>query len=162
MARTSIQACGDGDDDIGAPEAERRQQRQPLVGVGDFFAHQVLAGHAEMDGAGGELADDLGSREIGDFDARQVGDGAAIVARAASLHELQAGAGEERRGVFLQPPLGRHGEDERRLCRAVDLGGAFSLGGHARSPEVGKRSIHTAAPTAGTSLAAPSRRARPS
>ena len=35
------------------------------------------------------------------------------------------------------------------------LGGAFSLGGHARSPEIGKRSIQTAAPTAGTSLAAP-------
>ena len=37
-----------GDDDIGAAEAERRQQREALVGVGDLLAHEVLAGDAEM------------------------------------------------------------------------------------------------------------------
>ena len=100
-----------GDDDIGAAEAERRQQRKALVGVGDLLAHEVLAGDAEMRRAGGELADDLGGREKGHFDAGQIGDRAAIVARAAPLHEFEPGAGEERRrrSPAAVPSRGRRG-----------------------------------------------------
>ena len=43
----------------------------------------------------GEAGGDLGGREIGDFRALEAGDGAAIVARAATLRQLEAGAGEE-------------------------------------------------------------------
>ena len=154
--RTSIQACGAATTTLARPKPSGASSARRCVGVGDLLAHEVLAGDAEMRGAGGELADDLGRREKGDLDARQPGDGAAIVARAAPLHEFEPGAGEERRGVLLQPPLRGHGEDQRRLAVS------FGLGGHARSPAIGRRSIQIAAPTAGMSLAAPSRRARPS
>ena len=101
---------------------------EPRLDVGNLLAHQVLAGDAEMGLAGGELADDLGRRDIGDLDSRQAGDRAAIVAGAAPLGELEAGAGEERRGSLLQSPLGGDGEDERRF-RAV-----AGIGPHQRSP----------------------------
>ena len=63
--------------------------------------------------AGGELADDLGRGDIGDLDARQASDRAAIVARAASLHEFKPSPGEERRGSLLQSPLGGDRQHER-------------------------------------------------
>ena len=104
-----------GDHDIGVAEAERAQKLEPRLGVRHFLAHQILAGDAEMRGSRGKLADDLGRRDIGDLDARQPGDRAAIVARAPPLHEFEPGAREERRGRLLQSPLGGDGEDERRL-----------------------------------------------
>ena len=51
-------------------------------------------------------------REIGDLDAGQALDGAAIVALAARLDELEPGAREECVGVLLQPALGGHRDDE--------------------------------------------------
>ena len=95
----------------------------------DRLADQVLAGDAEMHRALRELRGDVGGREIGDLDARQAGDRAAIVARAARLHELQAGAREERLGVLLQPALRRHRENERRahaLAVPISVRGARS------------------------------------
>ena len=71
-----------------------------------------------MHGALRELRGDFGGREIGDLDAVEPGDGAAIVARAARLDQREAGAGEEGLGVLLQPALGRHGEDQRRAHAA--------------------------------------------
>ena len=38
-------------DDIGVAEAERLEQHDARVGVGDHLAHQVFAGDAEMHGA---------------------------------------------------------------------------------------------------------------
>ncbi len=98
-------------------EAERRQQHEALVGIGDGFADQVLAGDAEMSAALRELARDLGGGEEEHLDVRHAGDAAAIVARAAALDQRQAGAREEREGVLLQPALGGHGEGERRIGR---------------------------------------------
>ena len=98
---------------MGAAEAERREQSEPCIRVRHLFAHEVFAGDAEMREALRELADDLRGREKRDFDAGQIGDGAAIVARAAALDEFQSGAGEERGGVLLQPALRGHGENER-------------------------------------------------
>ena len=112
-----------GDDHVGLAEAERRDQLEPGVGVQNLLAHQILAGDAEMGGAGGELADDLGGRKKGDLDPGQARDRAAVVARAPPLRQLEAGAGEKGRGVFLQPPLGGHGENEGRLvCRVEVIG----------------------------------------
>ena len=71
-----------------------------------------------MHGAGGKLRGDFGGRKIGDLDAVEAGDGAAIVARAARLDQRKPGAGEEGFRVFLQPALGRHGEYQARSCRA--------------------------------------------
>ena len=102
------------DHDIGEAEAEAFDQHHALVGVGDLLAHQVLAGDAEMHGAGRELRGDFGGRQIGDLDAVEAGDGAAIVARAARLDQIEPRAREEGFGVFLQPALGRHGEHQRR------------------------------------------------
>ena len=124
--RTSIHAFRRRDHDIGVPEAERAQKLEPQLGVRHFLAHQILAGDAEMRGPRGELADDLGRRDIGDLDPRQPGDGAAIVARASPLHEFEPGASEESVGRLLQSPLGGNREDERAL-------GAVASG-HQRSP----------------------------
>ena len=40
-----------GDDDVGVAEAERRQQLDRCVGIGDALADEVLAGDAEMGAA---------------------------------------------------------------------------------------------------------------
>ena len=104
--------------DIGKAEAEALDQHHFAVGVGDHLAHQILAGDAEMHGARRELRGDFGGREIGDLDAVEPGDGAAIVARPARLDQREAGAREEGFGVFLQPAFRRHGEHQRRAHAA--------------------------------------------
>jgi hypothetical protein len=100
-------------DDIGEAEAEPLDEDDALVGVGDHFTDQVFAGHAHVDRALRELRGDLGGRQISHLDALEPGDSAAIVACAARLDEVEAGAGEESLRVFLQPALGGHGENER-------------------------------------------------
>ena len=57
------------DDHVGAAEAERAQELDGAVGVGERLADQVLAGDAEMHAAGLELVHDLRRREIHDLDA---------------------------------------------------------------------------------------------
>ena len=137
-----------GDDDIGIAEAQRREQLHARVRVSQGLAQKVLAGDAHVDAARAELADDFGGREKGDLDAGHAGELAAVVARAARLRDGEAGAREKCGGVFLQAALGRDGENER--------------GGHEVLSRAGRRSIQTAAPTAGMSEAAPSFFIRPS
>src|SRR5262249_51493870 len=103
---------------------------------------------AEMHRALRELLGDLRRRQIRDLDPGEAGDGAAIVARTARLDELQARACEEVFRVLLQAALGRHGDDEGRA--------------HDAPPSAARRSIHTAKPTAGRALLAPSRASMPS
>ena len=134
------------DHDIGAAEAEAVDQQHALVGVRDAFAHQVLAGDAEMHRAARELGGDLARREIGDLDIVEAGDGAAIVARAARFGQRKAGAGEERFGVFLQAALRGNGENERRGHDALPLLAGLRP---ARSTQIEK-------PTAGIGVAEPS------
>ena len=122
---------------IGLAKAERGQHRQAGIGVGHIFAHQVFPGHSQMGRACGQVSDDFGRREKGDFHTGQLRQRAAIVARAACLHHVQPGAGEKVTGIFLQPALGGHSEDE---------GGAV-----AHAARSGRRSIQMAAPTAGIS-----------
>ena len=69
------------------------------------LADLIFAGDAEVHSALRELRRDVGGRQVRDLDAGQPSDGAAIFARAARLHELEAGARKERFGIFLQPPL---------------------------------------------------------
>ena len=129
-----------GDDDIGVAEAERRQQFQLAICGLDLLADEVLAGDPHVDLSGGKQADDLGGRDIGDLDAVDAFERAAIIAGAAPLRELQPGAGEEGHRVFLQPSLGWDRENEA----AHDDASAT------------RRSPQSAAPTAGTSEVAPS------
>ena len=143
MLRTSIQACGTATTTLAKPKPSPSTITTRRSGIRDALANEILAGDAEVDGALRKLGRDLLRREIGDLDAGQVGDRAAIVARAARLDELQAGAGKERLGVFLKPALGRHGDDQRRA--------------HAAPPLAATRSIQTAKPTAGIGASAPSR-----
>ena len=80
---------------------------------GNYFPHQILAGDAEMHRApAASVAGDLGRRQERHLDAVEPRHGAAIVARAARLDEVEAGAGEKRLGVLLQPAFRRHREDE--------------------------------------------------
>ena len=136
------------DRDVSLAEAELRQQHDARFGVRDHLAHEVFAGDAEMRGALGELHRDLRSGQIGDFHAGDLAERAAILAPAARLDELEAGAAKERPRVLLQPPLGRNREHE----------GAA----HALAPIACSRPIHTAKPTAGIAFSAPSRDKSPS
>jgi hypothetical protein len=136
------------DHHIGVAEAELVEQHHARIDVRNGLADLVLAGDAEMHAALRQLRGDVGGREVGDLDAGHAGDRAAIFARAARLHQLEAGAREELLGIFLQPPLGRHREHERRA--------------HDTLPIWVRRSIHTANPTAGIGSLAPSRVSSPS
>ena len=78
-----------GDGDIGEAEAELIDEHHRTVGIGDHLAYQILAGDAEMHGAERELGRDFRRREVSDFHAVKAGDGAAIVAGAARLDQLE-------------------------------------------------------------------------
>ena len=109
------------DDDIGKAEAEPLDQHDASVGLRNHLAHQILAGDAEMHRALRELRGDFGGREISDLDAVEAGNGAAIIARAARLDQLEPGAREKAFRVFLQPAFRRNREDERRAHDAPPL-----------------------------------------
>ena len=68
-----------------------------------------------MRGAGRKMRGDFGSREKAISTLSRPAIAAAIIARAAALHEIEPGAGEKGVGVLLQPAFRRHGENERRL-----------------------------------------------
>ena len=76
------------DDDIGGAKAERRQQLHTPFRVGDFLAHQILAGDAEMRLATRQPRGDFRRRQKRRLDMIEPVDRAAIVARAAPLLQL--------------------------------------------------------------------------
>ena len=129
-------------------EAEPVDEDDALPGVGDVLAHQVLAADPEMNGPLRHLRDDLGNRQVGDFDPGKPGQRAAILARAARLHQVEAGAGKEGVRVLLQAALGGDGEHQRSA--------------HVALPIPASRSIHAAKPTAGIGVALPNRVSSPS
>ena len=141
-------------DDIGVAEAERRQQLDPLVGVRNSLAHEILARDAHVNGARGKLRRDLTRREERDLDIVEAFQGAAIIAYAAPAHDVETGAREKCVGIVLQPPLRGHGKDQRRARTVAAV--------HCSSPVSGplRRSSQMAAPTAGMSSDAPSKRSR--
>ena len=106
-----------GDNDIGMAKAQRRHQLDGLVGLRDLLAHEVLARHAQMRRAGRQMRDDVGSRQEQDLDIVHAREPGAIIARASGLDHGQACALEEGGRIFLKPPLGWHGDDERRGAR---------------------------------------------
>ena len=130
---------------IGMAEAERGQEGHAVIGVRHGLAQQVLARDPEMRIAFGQLGRDLGDRQKGDLERLEAGQPAAVVARAAGLHQRHAGAGEEGRGVFLQPSLRGHGEHEGLVAVR-----------HAFAPAPSSRSTQMAAPTAGMGFGLPS------
>ena len=134
------------DHDIGEAEAEAFEQDHTLVGLRNHLAHQILAGDAHMGCALRKLGGDFGRGKIGDLDAVQTIDGAAIVACATRLDEAQARAREEIFRILLQAALGRHRDDQGRA--------------HAAPPA--RRSIQIENPTAGMGEREPSRVSRSS
>ena len=111
----------------------------------DHLAHEVFAGDAEMDGALRQLLGDFGGRQVGDLDAVDAVNSAAIVARAARLDEFQAGTRKKCFGALLQTALGRYSDDERA---------------HDASPMPARRSMKMPRPTAGIVSRLPSRVSR--
>src|SRR5262245_53491100 len=99
-----------------------------------------------------ELRRDFRRRQVGDLNAGEAGNGAAIVASAARLHEFEPGAREERLGVLLQAAFRGNGEDEGRAHGVLP-----SPSAHAASS-----SIEAAKPTAAIGSEAPSRVSKPS
>ena len=87
MVRTSIQACGTATTTLALPKPRLSIKQHALVGIGNAFTQQILAGDAEMHHAARQLRGDFARREIGDLDIVEAGDGAAIVARAARLRQ---------------------------------------------------------------------------
>ena len=91
---------------------------------------------------------DLGGGEIGHPDGGKIRDAAAIITRPARLEQREPRACEKRFRILLQPPFGRHSNDE-----------SFA---HVSPWNVASRSIQTAKPTAGMGFALPSRVSKPS
>ena len=87
--RTSIQACGTATTTLAWPKPSGVSSSTASSASGDLLADQVLAGDAEMRGAGGELADDLGGRQEQHLDVRHARERAAIVARAARCEKTR-------------------------------------------------------------------------
>ena len=137
---------------IGAAKPEAVDQQYALVGIRNAFAHQVLAGDAEMDRPARQLRGDLACRQISDLDIIERADGAAIVPRATWLCQRKSGTREKGFRVFLQAAFGRNGEHEWRRHGALRF----------KPPVAGSRlsllraSTQTENPTAGIGLGAPS------
>ena len=83
IVSTSIQTSGTATTTSARPKPRRAHDLDARVRVGQRLAHQVLAGDAEIDAAGADLAGDLGRGEEGDLDVVAPGEPAAIVALAA-------------------------------------------------------------------------------
>ena len=77
-ARDIDPAIRHGDDHIGAAEAERLQELDRAVDIGQRLADQILAGHAEMHAARFQLMHDLGGRGVDHLDAVEAVERAAI------------------------------------------------------------------------------------
>src|SRR5205823_3291304 len=138
--------------DIGAAEAETVDQQHALVGIRNAFAHQVLAGHAEMHRAAGQLRGDLARRKVGDLDVVEADDAATIVTRAARLRQRKSCAREEGFGVLLQAALRGDRQNERRAHDAPPrLPAAPDL-----RPTLVRVSTQTENPTAGIGVREPS------
>ena len=101
-----------GDDEIGEAEAHRGEFGHQVGPVGHFLAHEILAGDAEMQAAGGEFAGDLAGREQHELDAVDAAHGAAVFAARAGAGDLDAARTEPGDGVVLEPALGGHAEGE--------------------------------------------------
>ncbi len=110
--RTSIQACGTATTTLAWPKPSGARISTAASASGDLLADQVLAGDAEMGGAGGELVHDLGGRQEQHLHVRHARERAAVVPRPARLREDEPGAGEEGGRVLLQAALRGDGEDE--------------------------------------------------
>ena len=61
---------GHRDHDVASAEAERQDEIDLRLPVADRLLDLVAPGDAEMDGAGADLAGDLGRRQVGDLDVR--------------------------------------------------------------------------------------------
>ncbi len=113
---------------VGAAEAERLQELDRAVDIGQRLADQIFAGHAELHAAGLELVHDLGRRGVDHLDAVETVERAAIAPLMARAAQRQAGALEQGGGLVLQSALGGHGDRE--------------LGGHHRSsPRGGEQAL---------------------
>ena len=108
---TSIHASRHRDHDVAVAEAERQDELDLRLPVGDRLLDLVAPGDAEMHGAGADLARDLGRREVGDLDAGEARDAARDSCGRCPPARGRARPREERRGVLLQPSLGGDGED---------------------------------------------------
>ena len=133
---------------IGMAEPERLDKDDVPVGNGNHLTNEILAGKPKMHATLRQPVHDLGSRKKYHLDARQVGDGATVVARAARLGQIEPGSREERFGVGLQTALGRHCDDKRSA--------------HEPSGNADSRSIQAAKPTAGMGFVLPRRVSNPS
>ena len=112
-------AARHGNDDVGAAEAQRLQQRHALVGVGDVLAHEIFAGDADVRAPAAQRRDDLGRGDECDVDAVDAFDLAAIAAVVADLAQLQPRLTEELGRLLHQPSLRRHGECQARAHRLL-------------------------------------------
>ena len=121
MLRTSIQACGTATTTLAKPKPSPSISTTRCSASGIISRTRSSPVTPRWTAPCASCVGDFGGREIRDLDAGQAGDRAAIVAGAARLDQLQAGAREERLGVLLQPALGGHGEDQRRAHGAPPL-----------------------------------------
>src|ERR1700692_4445285 len=102
MVRTSIQALGAATTTLAWPKPSGLKSSSRASTSGTFSRSRSSPATPKCAAPAASWPEDLARRDIGDLDARQPGDGAAIVARSPPLDEFEPGAGEERGGGLLQ------------------------------------------------------------
>jgi hypothetical protein len=127
-------------------EAHRATAPHRLVPAGDALLHQVGAGDAQMDAAGGQLARDFPGGQQAQLHIRAVDLGGVVAVRPGAAHG-QAARGEPVGGLVHQPALGRDAEAQRhgvppaRRSRTSSGGSRRPRPGSARPQDRGQRVV---------------------
>ena len=108
-----------GDDQVGMTEPHRRQLPQLVVPIGDFLAHQIRAGHPQMNAPGGQFARDFTGGQQHQLDAFDAFDRARIFAVRAGAAQTDTAFGEPIKGFLHQPPFGRHTQFQGHCAASV-------------------------------------------
>ena len=113
MVSTSSQLLGTATTRSARPKPSARSSRTRLSSPRPLLAQQILAGDAQVDLAGDQARGDVAGRQQAHRHARQARQLGAVAARAAGHLQLEAAVGQPGLDLFLQPALGRQGEDHR-------------------------------------------------
>ena len=107
--------------DVREADAQRLQQRDFGIGVGNGFADEVLTRNSEMDFTGSQCGGDLGRRHQLHIDAGFARNGGAVIARAGHLLQHETRIAQILRHLFLETPLGGNCEDQDRSRHVTAL-----------------------------------------
>ncbi|OIQ63931.1 hypothetical protein GALL_545230 [mine drainage metagenome] len=111
--------CRHRDDQVGKAEPKRREVRDLIFPIRQFLAHQIRPGHAQMNPPRRQLARDFARRQQHQADALRPVHDAGIFPLIAVAAHLDPTRAEPLKGLFHQPPLGRHPDLEAHARPSV-------------------------------------------